>query len=287
MSYIAYAWLTSITYGLGSVVGKIATRHHVNNPWLYNIIWWVVTVLCTLPFAIAGGVGLPQDWSSMVVLGISSALSGTLFVLAFYAVDLSILSPLSNLRTPLVALSGVLFLGERLGTGQWALIGIIFLAGTLINLDERMSIRYSLNKKTMLAFLWILSSVWFNSMIKYASQYNGFWEVSLWSNILGTFIVLPTIPLFWNDLKKTPLSRYHGLTLSTALFTAGFIFSVRALAENIGISIAIISLPLAMIMTMAISAYAPKLLEKHTAKIYIMRTVAAAVMFVAAMGLSL
>ena len=115
MSYIAFAWLTSIAYGIGSIVGKISTKYHIANPWLYNMTWTVLTILFTLPFALAGGVGLPQDWGSMILLGLSSAASGTSFVLAFYALDLSILSPLYSLRTPLVALGGVLLFQLRLG----------------------------------------------------------------------------------------------------------------------------------------------------------------------------
>ena len=65
-----------------------------------------------------------------------------------------------------------------------------------------------------------------------------------------------------------------------------FLFSVKAFGENISISMTIISLPLAMIMTMALSVVAPKLLEKHTAKVYAIRLSAAAAMFVAALGLS-
>ena len=211
MNYIYFAWLTSFTYRLGSVIGKISTKHHISNPWLYNFIFFVLTALCIVPFAIVGGVGLPQDWSSILWLSVANIVSGTIFVLAFYAVDLSILSPLSSLRTPLVALAGVLFLGEILTITQWILIGIIFIAGGCVNLDERMSIRNIVNKKIALGLLWILCSTWFNSMIKYASINNGFWEVSLWPTIIATILVLPTLPLFYRDLMSTKMSKYYGL----------------------------------------------------------------------------
>lgn len=286
MSYIFFAWLTTLTYGLGSVVGKIATKHQITNPWVYNFLFFLLTAACVVPFAIAGGVGWPQDWNSMLWLSLANAVSGTAFVLAFYAIDLSILSPLSNLRTPLMALSGVLLLGESLTILQWVLIGIIFIAGGFINLDERMNIRSVLNKKIALGFLWILCSVWFNSMIKYASVNNGFWEVSLWSTVIATVLVLPTAPLFYRDMIRTPIKQYYGLAISTILFTAGLVFSVKALGENVSISMAIISLPLSMLITMALSVFAPKVLEKHTLKVYAVRFICAVVMFAAALGLS-
>lgn len=286
MSYIAFAWLTSLTYGLGSVVGKIATRHQIANPWLYNIVWWIVTVLCIAPFAIINGVGWPQDWGSMLWLSLANAISGVAFVLAFYAVDLSILSPLSSLRTPIITLVGGLIFHESLTLIQLALIGIIFLAGLFIQADEQFSLKSFLTRKTLLALVWVCTSVWFNSMIKEASLHNGFWEVSFWSNVIGLGLTLPTIPLFYRDLKTTPIKQYSGIVVSTILFTAGLLFSVKALGENVSISMAIISLPLAMIMTMILSFLAPKLLEKHTANVYAIRFVSAAVMVLAALGLS-
>lgn len=286
MSYIVFAWLTSITYGLGSVVGKIATRHHIDNPWFYNIIWYVVTVVCILPFALAGGVGLPQDWYSMWWLSAANAVSGVMFVLAFYAVDLSVLSPLASLRTPVAALIGALFFRESLTFNQQMLIGAIFLAGLFVQADERFSFKALLTRKTLLALTWVGTSVWFNSMIKAASATNGFWEVSLWSNVFGLLLCLPTLPLFWRDAFRTPVKKYSGIVISTILFTAGLLFSVKAIGENVSISMAIISLPLAMVMTMILSLFAPKLLEKHTAKVYAIRLVSAAVMVLAALGLS-
>ena len=110
MNYIYFAWLTSFTYGLGSVIGKISTKHHISNPWLYNFIFFVLTALCIVPFAIVGGVGLPQDWSSILWLSVANTVSGTIFVLAFYAVDLSILSPLSSFyERPLLPRRGTFF----------------------------------------------------------------------------------------------------------------------------------------------------------------------------------
>lgn len=286
MSYLFYAWLTAFSYGIGAVVGKIATKHHIANPWLYNFVWLVLTVVCIVPFALVGGVGFPQDWSSILWLGVSNFFANTLFVLAFYAVDLSILSPLSNLRTPLVALAGVLFLGEVLTVSQWMLIGVIFIAGACINLDERMSIRYIFDKKIGLGLLWILSSAWFSSTIKFASIKNGFWEVSLWSCVISVVLALPLLPLYYRDLMKTGIRQYSGLTISSVLFTAGLLFSIKAFGENVSITMAIISLPLSMLITMALSVVAPKLLEKHAPKVYIVRFIAAMVMFAGVMGLS-
>lgn len=286
MSYIVFAWLTSISYGVGSILGKIATRYHIDNPWLYNFVWGVFTLVFIVPFALYYHVGLPQDWNSMLWLSLANAVSGTLFVLAFFAVDLSVLSPLVILRVPMTALVGVLAYHESLGSYQWILIGIIFLAGIFVNVDEKFSLRALFSKKILLGLVWIVASTWFNSMIKYASLTNGFWEVSLWSNILGFILILTTWPLFSHDLFHTSCAKYKGIGLSSLLFTIGLLFSVKAFGENVSISTAIISLPLAMLFTIVLSFVSPKLLEKHANRVYAIRLAAAFAMFAAALGLS-
>ena len=123
-------------------------------------------------------------------------------------------------------------------------------------------------------------------MIKYASAGNGFLEVSFWSNLLTVVFLLPTLPLFIKDAQKTALKSYSGIALTTILWTIGFLFLVKALAENISITSAIMSVPLSMLFVMILAIVSPKLLEKHTPKVYFIRKIAAVVMFVAALGLS-
>jgi len=286
MSYVIYAWASSITYGLGSIIGKLATKYHINNPWLYNFVWAFLTLIFIAPFAIIQHVGFPQEWTTIIWLGLASAVSSITFTLAFYAVDLSILSPLSNMRAPITALFGVLLFHESLSLIQWSLIGLLFFAGLFIHVDEYMSLKTFWTKATLLAFIWILTSVWFNSMIKVASVHNSYWEVSLWSSLITVLFLIPTIPLFIKDIKKTPIKNYSGIALCTVLYTAGLLFSIKALAVNVSISMAIISVPLTLILTMLLSFVAPKLLEKHSLKIYLIRLTAATIMFGAALGLS-
>ncbi len=286
MSYIVFAWLASVVYALGSIVGKIAIRHQIANRWLYNFMWALLSTVLIVPFAVANHVGLPQDWGSMLWLGAANAVSGVAFILAFYEVDLTILSPLYNLRTPFIVLVGALFYREVLTSFQWVLMTILIIAGIFINTDEELSLKVLWHKGTLLAVVAVLTSVWFNSTIKMTSMHNGFWEVLLWSNLIATILFLPTLPLFYKDLKKVKLNKYYGLVISTILFAAGYFWEVKAFAQNVSISVAIITLPISMLIVIPLSVFKPKLLEKHTAKIYAIRLTAAAVMFAAALGLS-
>ena len=72
----------------------------------------------------------------------------------------------------------------------------------------------------------------------------------------------------------------------TVLFIIGWAFEVLALRQNISISMTIISLPVSMLFAILFSVFAPKLLEKHTMKVYAIRLIAAGIMVAAALGLS-
>lgn len=286
MSYIVYAWLSSIAYGFGVIAAKLSSKHHIANPWLYNFMWGVVATAILVPIGLVNGMGFPQDWGSMLILSLANVISGTAFVLAFYAVDISVMSPLANLRTPLLVLVGVFWFREVLAAYQWFLIGIIFLFGMLVNIEERIHWKTFVNRRIALVILFVVTSVWFNSYVKYALQLNGYWEVLVWPNIIGVLMMLPSTPLFYRDLAKTRWNRYSGLVVSTMLFLAGWGFEVYALRENISITMTIISLPISMLFAIGFSVVAPKLLEKHTTKVYAIRLVSAAIMVLAALGLS-
>jgi hypothetical protein len=110
--------------------------------------------------------------------------------------------------------------------------------------------------------------------------------VSFWSNLLTVLFLLPTYPLFIKDIRNTPLRHYSGISINTALWTAGLLFSIKALADNVSISMAIMSVPFSMIFALILAFISPKLLESHPPRIYIIRVVSAAVMFASALGLS-
>jgi drug/metabolite transporter (DMT)-like permease len=286
MNYIWYAWATTILYGLGGIIAKISSKYHIDNPWLYNFIWMVMSLLFILPFAVYAGFGWPGDWVSILVLSLTNATSGILYVLCLYRMDVSVLAPSYSLRTPFVVLLGVILFHEALGITQVILIALIFIASIFVSLDEGMKFKSFLNRNMGLILITMINSAFYNVSIKYASMHNGFWEVVFWSNFLGLIFILPTLPLFIKDLKIIRLNKLTGIASSTVFGTLGSLASLRALGNNVSISIAIISLPLSMIFAIALSVFFPKFLEKHTAKVYAIRLIAAAVMVGAAVGLS-
>lgn len=115
---------------------------------------------------------------------------------------------------------------------------------------------------------------------------NSLWTTNLWILILNLIFLIPTMPLFKKEIKKLDFSYILPIVLM-GLFNAicGFAAN-KAYSGNLGISSIIMNMPFSMIFAFLFSIFAPKLLEKHTLKIYAIRFVSTAVMIYAAVQLT-
>ena len=285
-SYIFYAWMTNIFYGLSTVVGKLSSKHHLRNPWQLNFMWGLLLCVLSLPFAFYYRIGLPTHWGPMLLFSLFNALSGILWIFSLNLLDVSILSPLYSLRVVFSLLLGVIFFQEHLTPLQYGLIAILCFAGVFVSIDEHSKLRSFFRGSILIALAAVMSSAIFGATTKYALRYDGFWEVSVWGNILAQIMYVWTIPFFWKDLKKTPLKKYRAMVVAVVAAFIAFLAGNKAFAANVSITSAILSVPMSMIMALVFAMFAPSLLEKHTLKIYVIRFIAAGVMLVAALRLS-
>lgn len=285
-SYILYAWITNIFYGLSTLAGKFSSKNQIKNPWQLNFIWCSFLGLFTVPFAFIYKIGLPTHWGPMLLFSLFNALSSLFWILSLHAMDVSILSPLYSFRIVFSLFFGVLFFREHLTSFQYILITILCFAGIFVSMDEHSKLKSFFHSRTILAFFAVLTSAIFGATTKYAMKYDGYWEVTVWGNVFAQIMLLWTIPLFWKDFKKTPLKKYQGLIISAIAAFVAFLTGNIAYAINVSITSAILSVPVSMIMVLVVAMFAPAFLEKHTLKIYVIRIVAAGVMLVAALRLS-
>ena len=286
MPFYIYAWIANIFYGLSTVVAKLTSKKQITNPWLLNFAWGLLNIPIFLVLAIANGVGWPTHWGPVWLVGLFTMLAGTLYILALYHLDVSVLSPLYAFRSVFSVLLGMLLFAERLNTSQLILIGVIFIAGLFVSVDERLHIKSFFKKSIAVAFGAIICSATLGASVKYAMQFEGYWEVTLWGNLLSVVLSLVTLPLFWRDVPKIPLVNYKGVFASVVVAIIGTLAINKAFAENISITSAIFAVPMSMIFAFIFSLFAPKLLEKHTIKVYAIRFGAAAIMILAALRLT-
>ncbi len=287
MSYLFFALVASILYGLDVIITKLLSKYSVNNPWLLNFFWSLFTLLFTLPVAVFYGVTWPTAWGNLVWAGLFYALSNVFYILSLYSLDVSVLSPLFNFRAVFSLILGYLFLGESLNSFQLFLVVLILIGGLLVTLDERWSLKTFLSRGVSLAMLLM---VWLSLMAVFINRAVievGFWPTTLFMLLIGQAFLLLTLPKFIRSLKIITAPNFLFVGLMGLVSFVATLSVNRAYGVNVGLSTVVISLPISMILAFVLSRVRPELLEKHSLGVYAVRFAAAAVMIVSAVKLSL
>lgn len=286
MSFILFAWIATFLYGVEVFVGKIASKYAIKNPWMYNFFWSLLIVSLTVPIAIFNHAGFPHELPNLLTASLFYASTNILYILTMYLLDVSILSPLFNIRTVFAVILAAFLVGEILSPLQYILIGILFVAGIFLTMDEKLSPKSFFKFPILLALVTMLSVALMGVFIKKSIALNGFWETTLWTQVIAQICMLPTIRFFKKDLNKLKPKNLSFLFFISVLGTLGTLAANKATQTNVGITSAILSIPVSMFMAMVASIFWPRLLEKHPAKIYLIRLIAAIIMVIAALRLS-
>lgn len=286
MNYIWFAWTTAVFYSASGLVGKFAANHKIKNRWLYSFVWSLIVVILSCTAALYFGISWPTHWSSLVIAGLFSAITTLMYIFAIYKLDVSVLSSLYSFRAPMSVLLGVIFFKESLSLYQLILIGILTIGGMAVSLDEKMSVRSFFRKPVAFALLMIALSSVYNALVKNAAALNPYWTTVFWYNLFNQVFLLPTLLFFWRDLPKIRFHDYTHIALSAVLAGIGGLTIITAMTGNLGITMAILTLPLTLLAAMVLSHFAPQIIESHPKKVYAIRLVAAIVMFAAALALS-
>lgn len=286
MSFYVFAWVASFLFGLVAIIGKLTAKHAITNAYLFNFLWMLFSLLLTIPIAVANNVILPTHWPNLILVAIFNAAFGLLYIISISLLDISIVIPLLNFRTAFVAILGALFLGEVLTPFQYLLVGIIFLCGLFVSIDEKYSIRSFFRWPIAIALLATLSYALMGIFVNKSITENGYWEVTLWMAILSQIMLLVTFPFFKKDIKKLNFKQLISVFAMSLALTLGILGENRAYQDNVVVTSIITSLPISVVLVFVLSFFAPRLLEKHTLKVYIIRFTAAAIMILSALKLS-
>lgn len=286
MSFYFFAWIASILYGVEVISGKLISKYSINNPWLFNFAWNFFILIFTVPIALANHAGLPSHWGNLVLASLFYALGTIFYALALYRIDVSVLAPLYNFRTVFAVILSALMIGEILTLHQYLLITLMFFFGILVTWNENWKLKSFVNFGIGLAMLDMVSLALMGVFIKKTVAQIGYWNATIWIVILVQLMLVLTVPLFVKEVKKINAKSLGFLGTFALLGTLANLAVNKAYAENVSITAAIVSVPLSMVMAFLFSIFAPQLLEKHTNKVYLIRFVAAAIMFIAAIKLS-
>lgn len=287
MPYYFYAWIGALASGLIVVTAKLASKHAIHNPWLFNFLLVVVTLLFTIPPALAYKATFPTNWLPIILAALFSTAFNIFWIFSTYALDVSTLAPLFNIRGVFAVLIGTMFLKETLTLEQVPYIALILIAGIFVSVDEKAVLRSFFSKSILIAILAMLSLTLSSSFIKLSLVNNSLWTNNLWIALINALLLLPTFTLFKKELPKLNLD--HVLPVGAmGVFSTITEFSANvAYGVNVGITSLIMNTPFSMILAFILSLFAPNILEKHSLKIYALRFTATAVMIYSSMKLTM
>ncbi len=287
MSYIAFAWIASISFAMVGIIGKLTSKHQVKNPWLFSFVYNFLVLCFTVPIAMYYGAGTPDHWTAIILAGGFYALFSVIYILVLPLLDVTVMMPLFNFRPVFTAFFGALFLNELYNISEYALIAVVVCAGLFVAIDEKFSLRSFFQKGTMLMIFGMLALSLMTIFMNKAINETNLWTALVWIYIVGQFCMLPIVPLFHKDLFTMKKSHIGSFVVMAVATVVGFLAEGAAVSQNVTISTIIISLPLSIIIAFAFSVIAPQLLEKHTMKVYAIRFAATAVMLGATLKLTL
>lgn len=286
MPFYVFAWIANFAYASEVIFTKLTSKYGIKNPWVFNFLWNVILALLMLPIALLNGLTVPSTWLNIFLSGLTTAIFSTIYVYCLYKVDVSVASPLFNVRTIFALLFGVLMLGEIIQNWQYPLILILIISGFFVTYDEKFSLKSFFNKNVLLLTFAMATLAIYSVFLNRAIHEAGFWNATFWNMFLVPFFLLPTFPLFKNDMRRIRSKQISALFVISLAGIAGVLASNVAYAKNIGITTAIMSIPFSMIFAVILAWIWPTLLEKHTKKVYAVRLISTAVMIFCALRLS-
>lgn len=286
MSYTIYAWLAVAIYGFETIIVKLTGKYAIKNPWLFNMLWNGLFAVFMIPFFFNKEVGIPQLWGNLLITSFLSAICCALYIISIYRIDVSVLSPMYNIRTGFSVLFGFFLLGEVLTPYKLVLIGIIIIMGLLVSFDETFSFKSFFKKDILIALVFMVFLALYGVFLKKTIGDIGYWNATVWIAMLNAVFLLFTYPKFKNDIKTLRKKQYLPVILITITSTIAYLVSNKAYEVNVGITTVIMSIPSSMILAFIMSRIWPTLMEKHPIKVYAVRFIAAAIMFVCAIQLS-
>jgi drug/metabolite transporter (DMT)-like permease len=286
MPFYLFAWIASFSYGLTGIIIKLTGKYAVSNSWLINFLFITFQLILTLPVALINHAGIPSHWNYLTLAAFSYVFFSLLYIITLSRIDITTYIPLFNFRIVISVILGITLLGESFNGSQFLLTALILFAGIFAVMDEKLKLSSFLKPEIAIALLSVAILAFNAFFINRALALDSYWTVTLWQYIIAFFILLTTAPKFKKDMGKLKIKQISAVFFIALSLFIGDLAANKAFMTNVGITSIIITLPFSMIIAFVLSFIAPKLLEKHTLKVYLIRFTAAAVMIAAALKIT-
>ena len=279
MDSILFAWLASAIYGTYAITAKLIGKYQLKNSYQFSFFMTLFSGIVMSIISYVNGGRIATNWSFILLAAAFLALGNALYLTALKVLDVSVMSPLFNIRVAITVLLGVLFLGESLSTKAVYLIALIFIAGFFATMDEKFSFKTFFTQNIGLGLLFMLALSIQSLFVNRAISQTDYWTATLWMGLLAiVFSFIFLYSRFKDDITKSKPKDYVGVGVLAIIGSIGDLAAYKAFEGNVGLSSVIISLPISMLLAFVLSVWKPSLMERHPLKVYLVRFIAAVVM---------
>lgn len=155
-TFVPFAFLALFLFALDTVTQKLTTKYLIKNPLVFNFYFYPFALLFILPILLTKKVVVPFDFSNIALAAFFNVAAYLFYVFALYKIDVSIISPMYNLRIVFSTLLAIIVLGELLPIYKYAWLVVVIVAGFFVAIDERMTLKSFFQKPIFLLVFYFL-----------------------------------------------------------------------------------------------------------------------------------
>lgn len=159
----------------------------------------------------------------------------------------------------------------------------------MVSLDEKMTFKTFFQKYIFLIILWQLFHAISNLYAGFALERMDFWNLTFWSSIISTVLILIIVPFFAKFKLRTSFGQLKPLFAVNFFSFIGANALFAAFQTNLTISsaISLLTAPIVLLVSIILSKFKPEFIEHHTGKVYLIRIIAIVIMLFGALKISL
>lgn len=273
MNYIFFALLAAICFATSSLISKFISKHRIPKP----DSLFVLTLFLVLPNIILIPFLSPIQFSTpaiapLVLYSLFFTLGLYFFTKGIYLIDASVAGPLFQVQSGLIVILAAIFLNEKLSTQNYLWIALLLVGAILVTLNEKMSLKSFLQTGVVFILIMQVLHAISNIFVRFALTSINPFNVIFFGYILHALFA-GTYTLIKKPILKFPSNTILLLYFRGAVQFIGATSLFYAFQQNVSISstLGLLSAPIVFIVSVIASKFYPKLLEHHSAKVYLIR----------------
>ena len=290
MNYVGYSIVAAVLFACNGLISKYSSKHALRDPvalMIYFLLTNFILALALLPF-VSLSVPPLDVLRALIGAGLTYLVGFYLFYQAIAKVDATSFAPIFQLQAVVVLVLAYLFLGERFLPINYFWSALVIFGAALVTLDESMSLKSFFKLEIGLLILMQFFHGTTGVLMAYAVKQLPMLEALVWEFLFmggatGLILLIKRPELVY------PVKKVWPIILAGVLNFIGAIFLLTAFVSNVTLStvIALTQAPIIFVATWVMGRINPKLLERHSKKVYLVRGIGLLVSLFGAIRLTL